>query len=504
MASPASTEPLLRESRYEAPSIQLWLGLGLAAVIVWGLGRNALFGDSTPNGYVILTALLSVIALLLIGRRRDPVMTAARSGFHGGMFGFFLSMPILSMSGAEMSLSEATVDTVGWSLVLTVIGFEAGYWTRRPTAHRDDAEHCLFVLTYRQRRWLFNLMWIGVALWVFVLLDYAVAADVPLLSVMLTMRGEVEGARPGAEPALNTYIAGLLGSATYMSTACASALLTIPGPTSRSTRALAWTTLGLCAFAGWLRGSRAMFFYAFAPILTTEWPRLASTSMSRATRILVVAVALSVLALAWGGQSAMRGADIRKYEAGADGIGVDSYTQGALDIFAELGPIVEAFPALFPYQYGKSLIPLFLGWVPRPLWPGKPYSFSMFANFIKGETLEQRSASIAVGLTGEGYGQGGLIGVLVWGVLFGLACRWVDERLGRMPRHHPLRLQLAGICGIWAAMIVRGSPPEMFYMGLYAWLFVWLMARYLTRHCMVDPRALFDTPPQAAADSSSV
>ena len=98
-----------------------------------------------------------------------------RTGFHGGMFVFFLAMPLIGSAAADLSLSESTADTVGWSLVLTVIGFEAGYWARRVTTRPTEADQALPVLSGRQRWWIFSLMWIGLALWLLVLLDYAIA-----------------------------------------------------------------------------------------------------------------------------------------------------------------------------------------------------------------------------------------------------------------------------------------------------------------------------------------
>jgi len=64
---------------------------------------------------VITASLLSVFFLLALGRNRDPVMSSMRAGFHGGMFGFFLAMPLIGSSVADLSLSESTADTIGWS-----------------------------------------------------------------------------------------------------------------------------------------------------------------------------------------------------------------------------------------------------------------------------------------------------------------------------------------------------------------------------------------------------
>jgi hypothetical protein len=180
----------------------------------------------------------------------------------------------------------------------------------------------------------------------------------------------------------------------------------------------------------------------------------------------VVTVGLSCVVLAWAAMSAMRGGDVREYEGGWEDMTPASHIEGAFNVYGALVDVVEAFPGTFSYEYGRSLVPLFLGWVPRALWPGKPYPFSLFATYIRGQTLEQRDASIAVGLTGEGYGNFGLAGGFLWGALLGLACAWGDAALTKIRTVAALQLQLAGIGAVWTAMIVRGGVPEMFYMGL--------------------------------------
>jgi hypothetical protein len=169
--------------------------------------------------------------------------------------------------------------------------------------------------------------------------------------------------------------------------------------------------------------------------------------------------------------SAIRGQDVRRYEVTVDDITPAEYARGAFDIYSSAALIVQTFPDQIDYEYGKSLLPLFLGWVPRSVWPDKPYPFSIHVNTIRGETLEDRSASIAVGLSGEGYGNFGLIGVLLWSALMGLSCGIADDFLGRFHPSNPLRLFLGASISIWAAMVVRGGVPEMFYMGLQVNMF---------------------------------
>jgi hypothetical protein len=198
-------------------------------------------------------------------------------------------------------------------------------------------------------------------------------------------------------------------------------------------------------------------------------------------RWVLIGLAGIVLAVTWGAMSAMRGSDIRNYQGGLEAMNPVKHMQGAFDIYSQTAMIVETFPDKIEYEYGKSLIPLVLGWVPRSLWPDKPYPFSIFANIIRGETLEDRSASIAVGLPGEGYGNFGLFGVLLWSLLMGLACRAGDDYVGRLHPSNPLRLLLAATISIWAAMIVRGGVPEMFYMGLSVNMFPLALSWYLSR-----------------------
>jgi hypothetical protein len=213
----------------------------------------------------------------------------------------------------------------------------------------------------------------------------------------------------------------------------------------------------------------------------TFWLRLSRLKSGRMLRWMVIGLAAVVLAVTWGAMTAMRGGDIRNYKGGLEAMSPVNYARGAFDIYSQTAMIVETFPDKIDYEYGKSLIPLVLGWVPRPLWPDKPYPFSMFANIIKGETLEDRAASIAVGLPGEGYGNFGLFGVLLWSLLMGLACRVGDDYVGRLHPSNPLRLLLAATIAIWAAMIVRGGVPEMFYMGLSVNMFPLALSWYLSR-----------------------
>jgi hypothetical protein len=105
--------------------------------------------------------------------------------------------------------------------------------------------------------------------------------------------------------------------------------------------------------------------------------------------------------------------------------------------------------------------------------------------------------SIAVGLAGEGYGNFGLLGVVLWVILMGVGCRRGDDYFGNFHQAHPLRLQLAAMAGVWAALIVRGGVPEMFYMGLTLVLCPLGLALYLAKR-EVPLEAARSAPARAA------
>jgi oligosaccharide repeat unit polymerase len=284
------------------------------------------------------------------------------------------------------------------------------------------------------------------------------------------MRGRVEGAIENPLTELGQWSYVLTGGL-YLATASAFLLLNSRLKTSIKVKVLCWPVLGLCSVLGFLSGSRAIFLYSFAPLALSAWLQLIRLRLGKGFRLIVVCGVVVVLASAWVAMTAIRGQDVRNYEGTWEDIRPGEYARGAFDIYSSSALIVQSFPQQFDYEYGRSLVPLLLGWVPRSVWPEKPYPFSIYANTIRGETLGDRSASIAVGLSGEGYGNFGLFGVLLWGTLMGLACRGADSYLKRFHPSNSLRLFLGASISIWAAMIVRGGVAEMFYMGLQVNMF---------------------------------
>lgn len=464
----------------KVPPVSKIVALFLGLIVSYGVVR-AVF--ATGNLPLLLPLIASVLSIAVLSSRRGQrysVLGLARVGFHVGLFAYFLSFPILSPESVDPSIPSDVHQTIGLVLLLTVVGFEVGYYLKKVRQHATLDASEPFTLSRRHQKWLWLFVSFGVAAWLINVLDHAYAAEVSPIDALLTMRGAVEGAREDAVPILG-HLGYILSGGLYLAAASAALLLTSVKRVSNFIAFFCWLVLLVCAILGFLAGSRAVFLYSFSPLILTCWLRLSRMKGGRTLRWMLISLAAVVLAVTWGAMSAMRGGDIRNYAGGWEEMNPVTNAHGAFDIYSQTAAIVEAFPEKIDYEYGKSLVPLVLGWIPRPFWPGKPYPFSMFANIIRGETLEDRTASIAVGLPGEGYGNFGLFGALLWGILMGLACRVGDDYIGRFHPSNPLRLLLAAIVSIWAAMIVRGGVPEMFYMGLNVIMFPLALAWFLSR-----------------------
>lgn len=396
-----------------------------------------------------------------------------RLGFHFAMLAYFFITPLFSPSTIK-SISRDIHNDLGATLLLTVIGFELAYWRWQKRSRPSFEKHV-------RRIPLIELSIIGLASAIASLVLRAIALRVSVQSVIYSMRGQIWTASVQDVTPVMYYTLFGLSSAAYLGGAAASAYL-ISHDRARSNwqRILCWSVLISIAGLGLRQGSRALFLYSAAPFVATAW-QLLSRSTIRTTRwVFLAALSLAVLAV-WGFMSAARGGDVRDFAGTWEDMSPERHLEGAFDIYSEAAVIVEVFPANFAYEHGRSLVPIFLGWIPRTLWPSKPYPFGVFANYANWETIQNRSASIAVGLPGEGYGNFGILGGLLWGILAGLGASALDRYATNLSDENPLRLQLAMIGAVWAAMIVRGGVAEMFYMGLFVICWPLLLSLYIER-----------------------
>ena len=394
-----------------------------------------------------------------------------RLGFHFAMLAYFYATPLFS-PGLVESISEDIHNDLGATLLLTVIGFEIAYWRLQKSRTRP---HPVRIRNVH----LIGVAVVGLISAIASLVLRAIALRVSVQSVIYSMRGQVWAASVQEVTPTLYYTLFVLSSAAYLGGAAAGAYLVLKNRRASSWQSVVcWSVLISIAGLGLRQGSRALFLYSAVPFIATIW-QLLSRSVLRTTRwVFLCALTLAVLAV-WGFMSAARGGDVRDFAGSWEDMRPDRHIEAAFDTYSEAAVIVEVFPATFPYEYGRSLVPIVLGWVPRSLWPSKPYPFGVFANFANSQTIQSRSASLAVGLPGEGYGNFGLMGGLFWGLLAGLGCAALDRHVRTLHDGNPLKLQLAMISAVWMAMIVRGGVPEMFYMGLFVACWPFLVSRYL-------------------------
>jgi hypothetical protein len=103
--------------------------------------------------------------------------------------------------------------------------------------------------------------------------------------------------------------------------------------------------------------------------------------------------------------------------------------------WGDIGPmsvLMHRVPSAYPYQYGKTLVSIVWAPVPRGIWPDKP---PVRIGPVIGPKVfgysEQRKTGDPVGIIGELWLNGGVIGVILGMALVGAIIRWI-ERLYRL------------------------------------------------------------------------
>jgi hypothetical protein len=402
-----------------------------------------------------------------------------RVGFHIGIFAYFLSYPILLPEDVDIAIPDRTHLLVGLTLITTIVGFEVGYWMRGNTNVAGPKTEG-FVLTRATKSRLLSCIFIGVAIWLLAVWLLSSASGAPLNVLLFKMR-KVLDEEVDNDVTFYRYLYEIFRGGLFLAASSAYLLLASTAWRSMMVTALSWVALLLCVVVGFLSGSRAMFLYSIIPITLACWVVLGRMSGAY-LRWLLATAGVTALVVTWGAMSAIRDVGFLDYDVDLLYILLDdpaTHVAGAFNLYYGIAMIVDAFPDIFPYEYGRSLLALIFGWLPRSFWPDKPYTFALYANLIQGETLESRSASLAVGLAGEGYANFGLLGALSWGGVMGLACRFGDTYIARLTDCRLFKLLPALLAGVWAAMIVRGGVPEMFYMGIFIILSQIVLAKYV-------------------------
>lgn len=417
-----------------------------AAVFLTGLAP-------LPLRWLFPVAMTQAFAFVISSHRMPGHRGLARVGFHAGIVACFVLTPLLSPDTIVVGSDNLHRD-LGATILLVVAGFEAAYWFLLRAA-------VFPVVPEPSSRPYLSIALLGVCGAIAYIGLRATALNVSPLDVLYSLRGELAAAE--LTPWIN-YALVAAGAIVFLGASAAGALAC-----SRQGRPVAkafcWCLLAAMSLFGFRQGSRAAFLFSCIPLGSTVW-FLASRWRRQYHRWVFFLAGAVLVTLAWTIISSARGGDIRDFALTWEGARPARNAGEAFDIYSTALVIVEAFPAHFPFQHGRSLIPVFLGWVPRTVWPSKPYPFSLYYNWANWETLDRRAASIAVGIPGEAYGNFGIPGGLIWGALAGAGAKALDRYVSRLSHTNPFRLQVAGVAVVWTALLVRGGVPEMFYMGL--------------------------------------
>jgi len=479
-AAPVKTRAAIWGILTDIPQLKLIVAGVIFAVVVLGLVRSTVLGEQQPLLLPLLATVLSGIAVLAIDFRRRYGTTYMRLGFHGGLLAFLTAVPLLAPELIGRA-DEQVRFIAGVTIVVCVVGFELAYWLVRTIGGTPRPQGPFYLLAGNYA-WANRLLFLGLMTYC-AFLAYAMATSgrslwTLLFSLRASITVDMNEVMFVPDDTTNK-LAYLLSYGRYMAAAAASILLLAHNPHHFPiNRLLCWFALFLCAFVGLNSGSggsRGVFMLSAVPVLTTLWMYFGQSATLRQIRPAMAGLLLFGVYFGFQYLSTFRDQGVigdnlvLKFDK-VDLTDTRLYT--AFSIYKDYEIIVGGFPDKVEFQNGRSLVPIVLGWVPRRLWPSKPFPFTSVANKVMG--LRQEEVTIASSLPGEGYGNFGVPGGFLWGVFMGLACGFADFRLSNIRPGHPLALGLRGIMAVWAALLVRGGTAEMFYMGLFPVAFMWV------------------------------
>ncbi len=147
------------------------------------------------------------------------------------------------------------------------------------------------------------------------------------------------------------------------------------------------------------------------------------------------------------------GADPRRIQSQDAGI---AFFQSMADPFSTVCMIWEIFPQAEPFRYGQTLLVTLLGPIPRALWPGKPVGMGKeITRYFVGPFFDPtQGLSLAPTMLGDFYVNLGWPGIILGGLLMGVACRVVAV------------YAVTGMRGGLQTRPARVLFPALFLMGL--------------------------------------
>jgi oligosaccharide repeat unit polymerase len=140
--------------------------------------------------------------------------------------------------------------------------------------------------------------------------------------------------------------------------------------------------------------------------------------------------------------------------------------------FMGFDPLVYAIrytPILMNYQYGRSMLDLFVAWIPQKLWPNKPvYSFGrVFPQVYFGQ--DENCSTVGPTILGEAYINFHVFGIIFVSLISGILFRAMY--VGLIERHHGpsgvfvYAMALPYLAAFWEYCFVSIPPVIIIIMG---------------------------------------
>lgn len=125
--------------------------------------------------------------------------------------------------------------------------------------------------------------------------------------------------------------------------------------------------------------------------------------------------------------------------------------------------IRQVYPSLLDYSWGQEHFEILLRPIPRSLWPDKPVGG--FVNKLgMRDTEKDGNLGISPSIFGSFYAEGGLIGIILFSILYGLA---FSKAATSLAHSHPfVNVMGRAVFLSWLIPLLRGGDVP----GIYSWL----------------------------------
>lgn len=139
--------------------------------------------------------------------------------------------------------------------------------------------------------------------------------------------------------------------------------------------------------------------------------------------------------------------------------------------------VLDVYPEYLDYTYGMEHLEILMRPIPRQLWPGKPvggYHNKLGLNDIN----SGKTVGISQTVYGSFYGEGGLPGIIIFSILYGLFFTLVFNYTDRY--NSDMKWLLRGVTVAWILPLLRGGdlPGIVAWLGMSYWPVFWILIQY--------------------------